>query len=67
MCVRFLVSEEETLDQWTFLKLKFRIHFLHVQDSIMLIQLVVDAKFRQHGKAIGSIGHVALHLMIQEK
>jgi hypothetical protein len=65
MSVWLLITEEQTLDQWAFIKLHFSSHFLHVENSVMLIEPVGDLEVGKDLEALlpvgnNNLGHVGI-------
>jgi len=60
MSVGLLVTEEQTLDQWTFVQFHLRSHFLHVENSIMLIEFVRDLEVCENLEALLAVGSSCL-------
>ena len=54
--VGLLVAEEQTLDEWRVLKFQMGVHFLHVEDGLVLVEFVGDREVVQKFKALFSVG-----------
>ena len=64
MSIWLLIGEEQTLDEGTFFEFYLRCHLFHIENSLVLIELVRNLKGCEHleaflpvcGKFLGHVG-----------